>query len=122
MLVEHNGKFVPRFHVQDTVHFNGNFLNHLSHPERMALAKREVLDPRVDAMNTGIILRREESPLWLTPQVFWPVEEAHHLLAPGFLNFRCKGLRFVPKNEVTTRRFHGNGVALLLLLNSPCFF
>lgn len=102
-----DGKDIPRYLAYDMIYFEDEAVRQMPfYPHRMGFIQNEVINPRIAAMEKGIINRAAE-PFSVRKKEFWHVTQAASLLGEKFaktLSHEPDGLVFQPSKDVRVRK------------------
>ncbi|XP_046441142.1 mRNA-capping enzyme-like [Daphnia pulex] len=92
----------PRYLIYDLVSLEGNQICQDNFSIRYSAIEKEIIEPRVVAMNSGRIIREEREPIGIEQKEFRPVAATSTLLEEMFmrqLQYEADGLVFQPIQE-----------------------
>ncbi|XP_067640490.1 mRNA-capping enzyme isoform X2 [Eurosta solidaginis] len=100
-----NGQSIPRYLIYDIIKISNMDVGPLPfYPDRLRCIKTEIIDPRVEAINKGVINRPAE-PFSIRHKEFWDIRQSASLLGEKFaksLLHEPDGLIFQPSKEAYT--------------------
>lgn len=98
-----NGENIPRYLAYDIIKFEGQDVGQMEFfPTRLQCILNEIINPRYQAIETGLINKTLE-PFSVRNKQFWHVTQATSLLGEKFaksLSHEPDGLIFQPSKEV----------------------
>lgn len=101
VLDKYNGEITPRYLIYDIIKFDDHNIGKEPFVERLKCIKKQLIDPRIKAMEEGIIHRPSE-PFSVRNKEFWPIKHSASLLGEKFaksLLHEPDGLIFQPAEQ-----------------------